>query len=265
MPCRGEPARAPDAPGAARAPLAQREQQLAEQSAALQARTHAVSHDLRYAAPPHHLLRPAGARVATTTDAATRQEALDSPPWTNPPAAWADGLTAAATGIALRARRLHAAGRGPAPCARRALAPGCAGLEPAVAGAQCPGPRCIMTPNLCGPWLDRWQSSSARARSPRRSSRHRPRCGADGPTPCACRTTNVGLTLKPARRRLFGIFQRLHQRERVRRRGLRPGGGARHRPAPRRHRERAQAAPGAAARSVCAGLLECYKPNIALI
>ncbi len=68
-----------DAP-ALRALLAQREQQLAEQSAALQAWTHAVSHDLR--APLRHITSfgPLVCELlqeAPGLDAATRQEALD--------------------------------------------------------------------------------------------------------------------------------------------------------------------------------------------
>ena len=68
-----------DAP-ALRALLAQREQQLAEQSAALQAWTHAVSHDLR--APLRHItsfgpLVRELLQDAPGLDAATRQEALD--------------------------------------------------------------------------------------------------------------------------------------------------------------------------------------------
>jgi light-regulated signal transduction histidine kinase (bacteriophytochrome) len=68
-----------DAP-ALRALLAQREQQLAEQSAALQAWTHAVSHDLR--APLRHItsfgpLVRELLQEAPGLDAATRQEALD--------------------------------------------------------------------------------------------------------------------------------------------------------------------------------------------
>ena len=206
-----------DAP-ALRALLAQREQQLAEQSAALQAWTHAVSHDLR--APLRHItsfgpLVHELLQEAPGLDAATRQEALEFLATMDQSARrmgrMLDGL--------LQLARIARAPFTPQTVdlgalvheVREALAPRCADRT-VQWQADGPWPTVQGDPALLRQLLAELIGNALKftqARSPAQI-RVTAECGADGH--CTLCVQDNGVGFDPARAQaLFGIFQRLHR------------------------------------------------------
>jgi light-regulated signal transduction histidine kinase (bacteriophytochrome) len=206
-----------DAP-ALRTLVAQRDQQLAEQGAALQAWTHAVSHDLR--APLRHItsfgpLVHELLQEAPGLDAATRQEALEFLATMDQSARrmgrMLDGL--------LQLARIARAPFTPQTVdlgalvheVREALAPRCADRT-VQWQADGPWPTVQGDPALLRQLLAELIGNALKftqARSPAQI-RVTGECGADGH--CTLCVQDNGVGFDPARAQaLFGIFQRLHR------------------------------------------------------
>lgn len=206
-----------DAP-ALRALLAQREQQMAEQSAAMQAWTQAISHDLR--APLRHItsfgpLVRELLQDAPGLDAAARAEALDYLATMDQSARRMGGML---DGL-LKLARIARAPYQPqtvdlgalAQQARTALAPQCAGrtVQWQIDAAW---PPVQGDPELLRQLLTELLANAIKFTRSREPARIAVACepGADGRIALCVQDNGVGFD--PARAQtLFGIFQRLHR------------------------------------------------------